>query len=156
MAAEDEKIFEQFKQQLNTPTQKIQEVPKEQVDTTVGIGFDNQGQGLNPEILKTTPVTTQVNQVNQVNQNTSEVSNVCPQCGTIHPPLPPGGKCPNALASKTMANANLSDESVNKYLSDLKNIVLSNISKKQIKDGNKFFQYLVVELTKLIEKYTEN
>jgi len=152
MTIEDEKIFEQFKQQVNTPTQ-IQEVPREQVDTTVGIGFDNQGQGLNPEILKTNPVT---NQINQVSQNTTEVSNVCPQCGTIHPPLPPGEKCPNALASKTMANANLNDESVNKYLTDLKNIVLSNISKKQIKDGNKFFQYLVVELTKLIEKYTES
>ena len=79
--------------------------------------------------------------------------NVCPQCKTIHPPLRPGEKCPNAAVDTS--GYGLNDGDMNKYLVELRNIVMSQMSKKQIKDGKKFFQFTIIELMKVIEEYNE-
>lgn len=78
---------------------------------------------------------------------------VCPQCKTIHPPLRPGEKCPNA--SQDVSKFGLDDTSVNKFIVDLRNIILSQLSLKGIKDGRKFFQFAIIELTKILEEYNE-
>ena len=44
----------------------------------------------------------------------------CPQCGVMHPPIPGGGKCPNAKVE--IKEANVTDEDINKFLASLKNI----------------------------------
>ena len=78
----------------------------------------------------------------------------CPQCGMIHPPLRPGQRCPMAPVNEKESGGASNDE-VNKYIADIKNIVISQIGKKQIKDGNKFFKHVIVELTKIMENYNE-
>lgn len=82
--------------------------------------------------------------------------NACRQCGTMHPPLPAGAKCPNAsIISSTEKDAGLSDVFINKTLVDLRNIILAQMASKKVKDGKKFFQYAIVELTKSLEQYNE-
>lgn len=77
----------------------------------------------------------------------------CPQCGVMHPPVPAGQKCPNAKVE--IKEAGVRDEDVNRFLSSLKNITVSQIQSKGIKDGNKLFKNLTVELTKFLEGYSE-
>ena len=84
--------------------------------------------------------------------NVQTIGGVCPQCGLIHPPLRPGEKCPNAPIEKN--EAGIDDGDVHKHLVDMRNIILSKMKEKNIKDGKKFFQYAVIELTKALEKYT--
>jgi hypothetical protein len=80
-------------------------------------------------------------------------SNVCEQCGLVHPPLKPGQKCPNVSISKDEKNdTGLDDGIINKYLVDMRNIILTNMSKKGIKDGKKYFQNVIVKLTKVLEE----
>ena len=77
----------------------------------------------------------------------------CPQCGQLHPPVPDGKKCPmadNKIKTETGQTIN-----VEQYLVTLRNIALSQIEKKGIKDPNKLFQQLTVEVTKFLEGYTE-
>lgn len=75
----------------------------------------------------------------------------CPECGLLHPPLPAGKRCPNA---KENLDA-ISDVEINKFLATMKTILVSQIKKKEIKDGRKLFQFATIELTKLLESYTE-
>jgi len=83
-------------------------------------------------------------------------SGVCSQCGTMHPPLQPGQKCPLApIAPGLNTLDGLDDATINKHLVDMRNIIVANISSKKIKDGKKFFQYAIVELTKSLELYNE-
>lgn len=80
-------------------------------------------------------------------------SNVCEQCGLAHPPIPPGQKCPNASFSKEEKNeTGLDDAIINKHLVEMRNIILTNMSKKGIKDGKKYFQNVIVKLTKVLEE----
>lgn len=80
----------------------------------------------------------------------------CPQCGLLHPPLPPGEKCPNVALSNGENNlSGLTETEINKHLVDMRNIIISMIQQKSIKDGKKFFQYAVIELTKALESYKE-
>lgn len=90
---------------------------------------------------------------NLSDMNVPAGSNVCPQCKTIHPPLRPGEKCPNA--SRDVSKFGLDDTSVNKFIVDIRNIVLSQLSLKGITDGKKFFQFAIIELTKVLEGYNE-
>ena len=47
------------------------------------------------------------------------------------------------------------DMEINKYLVSLKNIALSQVQSKGIKDINKLLQYMTIEMTKLLEGYNE-
>ena len=85
-----------------------------------------------------------------------QMPDVCKQCGTMHPPVPAGQTCPVApVASDPDAVGGLDDMTVNKHLVDMRNIIMSQLSAKGIKDGKKFFQYAVVELVKALEAYNE-
>lgn len=86
---------------------------------------------------------------------TNDISgNACPQCGTIHPPLPPGTKCPMAKI-KVKDGDKEKEIDVNKFLVDLRNIILSQAEKKNIKDVEKLFKNIIVEVTKYLEGYSE-
>lgn len=86
----------------------------------------------------------------------AQMPDVCRECGTMHPPVPHGQKCPNASVAATPDNPQaLDDQTVNKHLVELKNIILAQISTKEIKNQKKFFQFAVIELTKALEGYSE-
>jgi hypothetical protein len=81
---------------------------------------------------------------------------VCSQCGTMHPPITDGRKCPVApIVSDPSQAGGLDDMIINKHLVDMRNIIMSQFTSKGIKDGKKFFQYAVIELTKALEAYNE-
>lgn len=86
----------------------------------------------------------------------AQMPDVCKQCGTMHPPVPVGKKCPLAsVTSEPSKSGGLDDVTVNKHLVDMRNIIMAQIAKKEIKDGRKFFQYAIIELTKALEGYNE-
>jgi hypothetical protein len=64
-----------------------------------------------------------------------KVEGGCPQCGLIHPPLAPGLKCP--LSKDKNSNGEVIDSS--DFLVQIKNIVVSKIQTKDIKDSKKVF-----------------
>ena len=79
----------------------------------------------------------------------------CPQCGIIHPPVRPGDICPlKPITVKGADGTNVKVE-VDKYLMTMKTILSSQLGKKNIKDPKKFFQNMIIELTKYIENYKE-
>ena len=127
----------------------------------VGTGFDNQGTHIEEGIIKPAnvqtlnPNTTLRPAHTQPTPTLEQRPDVCPQCKSMHPPLRPGEKCPNAGVGDTVSNAGLDDAAINKHLVDLRNIILSNMNSKGVKDGKKFFQYAVLELTKILENYSE-
>jgi len=101
-----------------------------------------------------TPVTpSQPAPVSVPNIDAPAGSHVCPQCKTIHPPLKPGEKCPNA--SQDVSKFGLDDITLNKFIVDIRNMILSQLSKKKIENGTKFFQYAIIELMKILEEYNE-
>jgi hypothetical protein len=122
---------------------------------SIGMGFDNQGdQSNNPAA----PINIQTAVPKTHTQPTPEPiqrSDLCPQCGSLHPPLKPGEKCPNASVGDVVSEVGLDDTVINRHLVDIRNIILSNITSKEITDGKKFFQYAIIELTKSLEKYSE-
>lgn len=75
----------------------------------------------------------------------------CDQCGKIHPPLKPGEICPLA----TVKSPDGRYLSVDKFIINLKNILISQIQKKKIKEANKLLDKTLVEVTKFIENYKE-
>jgi hypothetical protein len=79
----------------------------------------------------------------------------CPQCGTLHPPLPPGAKCPMAPIKVKSSDGTEKTVDVNKFLADLKNIIISQSEIKKIKDVEKLFKNIIVEMTKYLESYEE-
>jgi len=81
----------------------------------------------------------------------------CPQCGLLHPPNTDGKPCANSPVQSQGGTANVMDldMEINKYLVTLKNIAVSQIQSKGIKDLNKFLQYMTLEMTKLMEGYNE-
>lgn len=146
----------------------------------VGMGFDNQGapepiiqptqpiQPLNPTIQPPTAPPVQQEIVHPQTQPPQPVpsnpmdtpmpakrSDVCPHCNTMHPPLNPGEKCPNVGIGEVGVSAGIDDTIINKHLVDMRNIIIANMTSKGIKDGKKFFQYAVIELTKALEVYHE-
>ena len=79
----------------------------------------------------------------------------CPECGMMHPPNTDGKPCGNApIKGTTSSGVDLHVE-VNKFIVILKNIAVSQIQSKDIKDVNKFLQYMTLEMTKLMEGYNE-
>lgn len=79
----------------------------------------------------------------------------CPQCGTIHPPVPPGQKCPMAKVKVKNEKGEEKEIDVNKFLAQLKNIIVSQSEQKEIKDVEKLFKNIILEVTKYIEGYSE-
>jgi hypothetical protein len=76
----------------------------------------------------------------------------CSQCQTYHPQLPLGSKCPNV---KTVISEDNIEIDTSKIIVQLRDIFISQIHIKKIKNINKFFSYIVLEITKIIEKYQE-
>lgn len=79
--------------------------------------------------------------------------NVCSQCNTLHPPLRPGEPCPNKTSD--VSAYGLDETTVNKFIVDIRNMIISQMDLKKIKDGKKFFQFTIIELMKILEEYNE-
>jgi hypothetical protein len=73
----------------------------------------------------------------------------CEQCGFTHPPVT--GKCPMAKEKGPSGQ----ELDLNPLFTPLRTIAISQIKTKDIKDLKKFFSYIIVEMTKLMEKYKE-
>jgi len=137
---------------------------------TIGMGFDNQGeenktnlfQPVNP--VAPAPVQQPIINTNNVPTAPSNPSaapmpaqnaDVCPQCNTLHPPVKHGDKCPNVGIGDAGTKSGIDDTIINKHLVDMRNIIITQLDSKSIKDGKKFFQYAIIELTKVLEIYHE-
>ncbi len=77
--------------------------------------------------------------------------NICPQCGQSHPPIQPGQKCP--MAPIQAAGGQKID--INPILEKMRVILTSQLEQKNITDTTKFSQFIIIELTKIIEGYKE-
>lgn len=77
---------------------------------------------------------------------------VCKDCGYSHPPIEQGKKCPMSK-EKTPTGKEINFEEI---FVPLKNILLSQINKKNIKDVKKLFGKIIIDVTKISEEYTEN
>ena len=99
--------------------------------------------GINPEILQPGPAPTPV-----------PTPGSCQQCGMIHPPIVPGTNCPNAEI-KVLSEKDNKEVNINKYLINIRDILISQISIKKIKDPNKLFKNITLEITKFLEGYVE-
>ncbi len=78
---------------------------------------------------------------------------ICPQCGSMHPPLQPGQKCP--VKKVEIKEAGVTEDDVTNFTINLRNIAISQVETKKLKDGNKLFKYLTVEFMKILETYSE-
>jgi len=81
----------------------------------------------------------------------STLGSGCPECGVMHPPLPPGQKCPNAKANLE----SITDQEIGNFLASWRNIIISQIEKRNIKEPRKIFQQVTVVLAKFLEEYKE-
>lgn len=79
-------------------------------------------------------------------------NNKCKQCGLSHPPLPEGARCPMAKHSTT--NGDVID--YGNFLTNIQNIVASQIDIKKIKKPKTMFAKLTVEFMKMVEGYEED
>jgi len=77
----------------------------------------------------------------------------CPQCGVMHPPLNPGQRCP--VAKVEIKSAGITPDDVTRFTVNMRDIAISQIELKKIKDGNKLFKHLTVEFMKILESYKE-
>jgi len=77
----------------------------------------------------------------------------CPQCGIMHPPLQEGQRCP--VKKVEVKEAGITEDMVTKLTVDLRNIAISQVQSKGIKDGNKLFKHLTIEFMKILENYNE-
>jgi len=111
-------------------------------------GIDNQGM-----VNESTPL--MPGSVSMKGPDPVPVGNSCQQCDMMHPPLRPGEKCPNAMAKAMKEGSNDPTLDINKYLTTLQTIMISQVSKKKIKDIKKFYQNITIEMTKFLEDYTE-
>jgi len=75
----------------------------------------------------------------------------CEQCRTFHPPLKEGQKCPVAPIKNKEGKA----LDLNPFFGQLKNICISQIEQKGIKNHDKLFQHIIIEVTKSLENYHE-
>lgn len=123
---------------------------------------------MNENMNSTSPDQSPLNPVNSVrpmgtpiNKNPPQpagmkaIGDGCPQCGMAHPPVPAGQKCPMAPVMMKGQQGEDKIVDVNKFLADLKNIIVSQSEAKEIKDIEKLFKNIIVEVTKYIEEYSE-
>jgi len=76
---------------------------------------------------------------------------ICHQCKISHPPIAPGEKCP--LAKDVSGDGSVIDPSM--FLNQLKIITVNQIKSKDIKDKNKLFGQMILNVTKFLENYQE-
>ncbi len=79
----------------------------------------------------------------------------CPQCGKFHPPLKEGEECPLKNTINNNQSGSNKSVDVSDILLNMRNILISNIQSKEIKDLEKFKQYIIIKLNKEIENYSE-
>lgn len=114
-----------------------------------------------------TPVDFQANKIVQ-NLNTQSIDPTknairpsqgeCPQCNTFHPPLGVGESCPMTTETSGITGEQIpvmSDADINKYLVNLKNILMANIKTKELKDPGKLFQQVTLKVAEFLEGYKE-
>jgi len=75
----------------------------------------------------------------------------CTECGLIHPLIASGSKCP--LAKDKNSDGDIIDSS--QFLAQMKNIIVSKIQTKKIKDSKKVFSAIIVETVKFLDQYKE-
>lgn len=123
---------------------------------TIGQGFDNQGKGLSNDVLESKqniPNTTLKPPLTTPN-TAPNAPNVCPECGTIHPPLKPGQKCPIVQNQQALKKANISEDKISQFVQNLKNIIIANLSKMNVESSEKVLQEITIEVTKFLENYS--
>jgi len=76
---------------------------------------------------------------------------ICPQCGFTHPPIADGSRCP--MAKEKSPTGETIDFST--FIPSIKNIITSQIQKKNIKDTKKLLGNIIVEVLKITEAYKE-
>ena len=79
------------------------------------------------------------------------MADTCSQCGFIHPPIVSGSKCP--LAKDKTSDGEIIDCS--QFLTQIKNVIVSKIQSKNIKDSKKVFSAIIVETVKFLDQYKE-
>jgi len=129
--------------------QQQQAINSQKIDPHTGI--DNQG-----ESISSTPISPGTIQTSK-GPDPVPVGNICPQCNMVHPPLKPGEICPNAkvkINTESIAKEER-DVDINKYLVNLRNILVSQIEQKKIQHIQKLFQNITLEITKFLEGYSE-
>jgi hypothetical protein len=77
---------------------------------------------------------------------------VCPQCGLIHPPVLAGEKCPMSNKDKTSTGEAIDSGA---FIAQLRNIVISKIQSKKIKNHKKLFSAILVEMFRFLDQYKE-
>jgi hypothetical protein len=120
----------------NTTSQGPDQTPADPVNSVRPMGSNINGKPPQPAGLKAS-------------------SDSCPQCGMIHPPLQPGQKCPLAPVKVKGNNQEEKTVDINRFLADLKNIIVSQSEQRGIKDIEKLFKNIIIEVTKYIEGYSE-
>jgi hypothetical protein len=75
---------------------------------------------------------------------------LCSQCGMYHPPLEEGQECP--MKNKN-GNENNNTPEIGNFIVTMRSIILNNIEKNNINDIEKFKNYLIIELNRIIENY---
>jgi len=167
----EEEYIKQFQKHLEQFRNNLQDVPQRTPDNpidnqsgtfaqygdgnNIGLGFDNQGKGLDESILKKPPPKVTPTSVPKPVSNsfTPQVQpGTCPHCGFVHPPLKAGQKCPVTINQEQVK---IDEATVNKHLVDLRNIVMTHISKNDVKDPKKLFQDLVLHVTKFLQSYKQ-
>lgn len=75
----------------------------------------------------------------------------CSQCGTYHPRLRQGEVCPMAKPkAETGEEIDLND-----FFLNLKNVLVSQIKNKKIKNIKRILAFTLINITKLLERYQE-
>ena len=77
----------------------------------------------------------------------------CPQCGFAHPEIQ-GQKCPMAKTVMSPEEKNI-EADIGTFVVQLKNIMMSQIGLKGIKDVKRLTSFSIVEFTKMLENYRE-
>ena len=156
----------------NTQQSKMHEMNPNQQQPGDGLSPDQSPHLSNEGTVPTSPDQTPSDPVNSVRPmdfsikpsatttvpsitTSGETPDLCKQCGTMHPPIAAGKTCPLISVTSDTKDSGLDDTIVNKHLVEMRNIIMTQISSKNIKDGKKFFQYAIIELVKVLEAYNE-
>ncbi len=142
------------------------------VNTTQDIhaGIDNQGEvdpNLAPSrdgiVNQPQAVGSQIDNVvvNQIqnatidpNKNAMATSfGACAQCGVSHPPLPNGETCPNAsMEAVNNTSVKISDQEFNKFLVNMKNILISQLDQLEVTNSQEIFKHLIMKIMEALEE----
>ena len=75
----------------------------------------------------------------------------CSECGYMHPALPEGKVCPMAK-QKTPSGDEID---LDKFFINLRNILIANIKKGDVKNYKKLLAVLLIKVNKFVEKYVD-